>query len=319
MLPRLVVSAFALGALFHSGCTTSTEPVASAPPIGSTPPPAIAPSGFDDEGDAPLPEDADQIAPHELIVRAALPIVAEQTWRLDHATLTPSERAAALATRARARADLRQFDMARADLDEAIKLAPGTAEWRRQRAWLLGALGRDREARADLDVAFRAEPQSTRTARVLGLLRFEQGRFADAVAALSFRLESEPTEPPLAVLHAIARVRSGDSGGREEMRAIAEASRTLDPWPQAITLYMAGRLQREDLLAFGRTDTSDPAPARACQAWFYLGQRALLDGQTSQATRDFRNALRTGGTSAIEFRFALAEFTGRKSSVPGAN
>ena len=305
--PAVLVAALAVVALAGGCSTPPASRVASAPAavVAVTPRPGA--SVFVDDHDGPLPEDRAELRPHELIVRNALPVVAEQTWRLDHASLTPAERAAAHAARARARADLRQFDAARADLDLAITLAPAAAEWRRQRAWLLGALGRDTEALVDLAVAFRAEPQSTRTARVLGLLRFEQGRFADAVAALSFRLDSEPTDPPMRILHAIARIRMGEAVGPDELHVIADSSRDLDPWPQAITLFMAGRLQRADLLASGRTDTADPAPARACQAWFYLGQRSLLDGDLTRAARDFRNAVRTGGTSAIEFRFTLAE------------
>jgi len=265
---------------------------------------------FADEAATPLPAELTTPAPHELVVREALPIVAETTWRLERADLTAPLHATTLAKRARARADLRQHDAAYADLNAAIALAPDRADLRRQRAWLAGALGRIDEAMTDLDVAFRLEPQSTATARVLGLLRFEQGRFADAVAALDFRLEGEPAEPPLTVLRAIARLRAGLATDGAELASAADDSRFLEPWPQAIASFLAGRLARPDLLALARGDTAvEPSPVRACQAWFYLGQRALLDDDAARARRDFQNAVRTGGTSAIEFRLALAELS----------
>lgn len=256
------------------------------------------------------PVSADEItraSPHELVVRHAVPIVAEQTWRLEHADLTAPLQATTLAKRARARADLRQFEFAFEDLNAAIALAPERADLLWQRAWLAGALEREAAALADLDAAFRLNPAATGTARVLGLLRFEQGRFADAVAALNFRLEVEPSEPPLVVLRAIARVRAGDADGRRELAGLADAARYLEPWPQAIARGLAGEVTRSQLLELARGDTADPSPVRACQAWFYLGQSALLAGDAARAKRDFELAVRSGGTSAMEFRLALAE------------
>jgi tetratricopeptide (TPR) repeat protein len=263
---------------------------------------------FSPEGEAPpLPADPALLAPHELVVRQALPVVAEQTWRLTHADLDAPAHARALAVRARARADLRQHAAACTDLNEAVALTPHDADLYRQRAWLAGALGRMDDAQADLAHAFRLEPASSATARVQGLLRFEQGRFADAVAALEFRLEEHPSDPPAAMFRALARVRSGDAErGRRELGEIADASQYLEPWPKAIVAFMAGRLTRDELLAIGRGDTTEPSPVRACQAWFYLGQRAWLDGDAAKAARDFRRAVHTGGTSAVEFRLALA-------------
>lgn len=247
------------------------------------------------------------LRPHVRVVQRALPVVAESTFRLGQAEATAAERAAAFASRARARAGLLQFDAALADLEQAIALASEAAEHRRLRAWVLGGLGRHDEAVAELEAAFRLAPESTATARMLGLLRFAQGRFAAAAAALDFHLEDQPAEPPLPVLLALARIRAG-IGGPAELAAAAERARYFDPWPQAIATFMAGRLARPDLLALARGDGgSEPAPVRACQAWFYLGQRALLEGDPVGAREDFRRAVYTGGTSAIEYRFALAE------------
>jgi tetratricopeptide (TPR) repeat protein len=262
------------------------------------------------ESDAPpLPADLAGLVPHQLVVQHALPIIAEQTWRIDHADLTAAAHATALAKRARARADLRQHTAAFEDLNTAIDLQPERAELYRQRAWLAGVLRQYERAEADLATAFRLEPRSSATARVLGLLRHEQGRFADAAAVLSFRLEVEPSDPPLTVLHAMARIRSTDApGGRAELDELAELADYLERWPRGIALMMAGRMSRAEFLKFAGNDASaDPAPVRACQAWFYLGQRGLVEGATTRAELDFRRAVRTGGTAAVEFRLAVAE------------
>jgi lipoprotein NlpI len=207
--------------------------------------------------------------------------------------------------------DLGQFTAAAGDLEAALELALASgsapADLLRQRAWLAGARGDFAAAGTDLAAAFRLEPASTVTAHVQGLLRFEEGDFAAAAAALDFHLEDQPILPTASVLLALARWRAGLTTTDDEVITLADRGRYLEPWPQAIAAFHAGRLARPDLLALARGDNADPAPVRACQAWFHLGQRALLEGNPERAARDFHRALRTGGTSAVEYRLALAE------------
>ena len=77
---------------------------------------------------APAGVEQASLQPHPLVVQRAVPIVAETTFRLEQAEPDDAARAAALARRARARAGLRQFDPALADLEQAIALAPAAAE-----------------------------------------------------------------------------------------------------------------------------------------------------------------------------------------------
>jgi tetratricopeptide (TPR) repeat protein len=295
--------------------TTPLRPAAPPPAPVEAPSPATAPAValppaeppspfaalFDEEPPASPATGPWIHQPHPLVREQALIRERVCTDMLSDTSRSVDERAALLAERARARLQAWQPAAALADLDAALALAPAAPETHLQRALTLGALDRAEEAAAPLQAAFHHAPESPRTAAVLGLLRFQQGRHRDAAEALGFFVESGVPDPTLRLLNATARLRAGLPVD------LSDFGSARGRWPEPIAAFLARRIDRDTLRALARAVETEPPVNVACQMWFYFGQRALLQGDRAQATRDFLCALGTGGTAAMEYTLAVAE------------
>ena len=236
-----------------------------------------------------------------------------------------------------------EHDRAIEDYDAATRLDPAHAmafhnrglAWRRKgenaraiadydRAIALGGLDRTRRAVAynnrgivhaeegDYESALQDYDNALRLAPDHGAARFNRGRtlfylgdFAAAVDDFAVGADEEPRDPYNAIWLYLASARTG-AGARSRL---AERAGRLDPreWPTpAVHLFLA-RMTPEELLALAAD--ADPAAARArrCQAYFYLGQRALVGGDKAEAVRMFQAALASGESYLAEFSGAEAE------------
>jgi hypothetical protein len=269
--------------------------------------------------DAPLPDGTPVTwvhRPHPAIVRNETELVRVYTDMLAEPARADKERAATLVARARSQAGLWHVREALADIDAAIALSPDSAVLHLERAKLFGLLGRPGDAAAPLNRAFRSEPDSSRTAAVLGGLRFQEGLYAEAAEALGFHAEGNDATASMRMLHAVALLRTGRQPDFSKLGTVR------DRWPGAVGSLLARRVGREALLALARAEQGAPPHEVACLAWFCLGQRALVEGDTGRAARDFVAVLRSGCTTADEYRLATAELVRlgilASDSLPGA-
>lgn len=126
--------------------------------------------------------------------------------------------ATALAWRARAKQRLGDLEGAANDYNQAIRLNDNLAEARAGRCWL--DLNQQRElerARQDADAAATADPRNVDGQLCRGVLQLREGEWADAKTSFEAALAVESGNPIALFGRGVARRRSGDRDGTEDM------------------------------------------------------------------------------------------------------
>ena len=77
-------------------------------------------------------------------------------------------------------------------------------------------------------------------------------------------------------------------------------------WPTPVARYFQGALSGDGLLQAASREPA-AAPGRLCEAYFYLGEAALLQNDASEAHKLFAAAVATGMTRFTEYVGAKAE------------
>jgi tetratricopeptide (TPR) repeat protein len=133
--------------------------------------------------------------------------------------LTHEPRSAqALAGRARAKQRLGDLDGAAGDYDQAIRADGNLAEARAGRCWL--DLNEERElvrARQDAEAAVTANPRNVEGQLCRGVLALREGEWANAKTSFEAALAVESGNPIALFGRGVARRRSGDNDGTEDM------------------------------------------------------------------------------------------------------
>ena len=98
----------------------------------------------------------------------------------------------------------------------------------------------------------------------------------------------------------LLQMRAGNSdAARETLASFADVSESAK-WPAPIVRYYKGEIDRDSLLSSARGDKE-----HQCEAYYYVGEKALLDKERDSAIKWFRKCVDTGVTNFIEHRLAL--------------
>lgn len=134
--------------------------------------------------------------------------------------------AIAYAHRARAKERLQDTDGARADYGSAIRLDGALAEARAGRCWLNLRQERDLDqARNDAEAAVAADPRHVDAQLCRGILQLRGGEWENARRAFDAVLALEPGNPMGLFGRGVARRRSGDGAGRQDMNQARDFDR----------------------------------------------------------------------------------------------
>lgn len=126
--------------------------------------------------------------------------------------------ASALAGRARAKQRLGDLEGAGNDYDQAIRADGNLAAARAGRCWLdLNAERELERARQDADSAVSADPRNVEGQLCRGVLQLREGQWADAKTSFEAALAVESGNPIALFGRGVARRRSGDNDGAEDM------------------------------------------------------------------------------------------------------
>ncbi len=222
--------------------------------------------------------------------------------------LYPDDEDIAMILVERGRAYRRKGDLDRAidDLTDAIRLNPDRGEAFRLRGITLRQMNQHKRALGDFDAAVR-DPNSNQNYYSRGLEHFYLGQFALSVKDLTRAVELKPDHAFAAIWLFLAQSRSGQNGAR----LLAEHAKRLEPtpWIRSIVDFLMGKLASEAVLHTAKD--ADPKKDREqhCEAYFYLGQKALMRGNRSEAIRFFKLTLDTGVTNFVEYSGAESELT----------
>lgn len=134
-----------------------------------------------------------------------------------------------------------EMELALADFDEAVRLAPDDAECYQQRSLVLSQLGRHAEGLTDAEEAIRLDPDNAESYRARGIAYLGAGDYPAAITDLSRYIREEKGETG-------AYYRLGDgyylrglayAGLNRWRRAIADYTRAIRRWPQRAESYAA--------------------------------------------------------------------------------
>ncbi len=210
----------------------------------------------------------------------------------------------AIASRASAYVSKGDFDRAIEEYGRVIKIEPTYAgDFNDRAAAYLGK--RDyRRALQDLDHAIQLSPQDPHVLATRGIARFYTGQFKSAENDLSLAFRLAPTEPSTAVWLYLTQAR----GGGNASGALRKNSVGLKKiWPEpAVRMYL-GMLTSTDFIALAKNPHAFKERNQQCQAYFFLGENALLHGNLADAKKMFQESVATRVMDSYEYMGAVAE------------
>lgn len=215
----------------------------------------------------------------------------------------PERMAAAYANRAAAYRGKGILDRALEDIDDSLRLAPDRAATIAGRGALYVAQGRYDAAMRDYDQALRLEPDNLAAVTGRGLASFLMARYRIAANDLARAIALGNTSIDIALWQHMALARDGRAG-ESKLRDVA-----FDPaaWPGAAVRLFLRQAKPDDVIAAAHAGDPAGEDARLCQAYFYLGQAAVIAGDPTAATQLMRAAVDTGATATLEYRAARGE------------
>jgi lipoprotein NlpI len=189
------------------------------------------------------------------------------------------------------------------DLKTALTIQPDLPRAFRVRGELLAYLGLFDEALAQFAQAKAGRDPDADYANAQAL--YFLGRFAEAADGFSEaarRAGGSAQMYRFIWLH-LAAQRAGKNP-RDVLRQAGYGSR--GEWPGPIASYLLGDTPEARLLAIAREDTKEALP-RACEAWFFIGQRRLIAGDVEGARAAFEQAKATQILPYVEYAFSDVE------------
>ena len=232
----------------------------------------------------------------------------------DEALKLDPKNALAFANRGTAHSEKGDAGAAIADFDEAIKRDPRLASAYFNRANALAAKGEADHAIADYTAAVRYDRRNVNAYIARGALYLAGGAAAKARADMMLAARLDRSNAYAVLWRDIAERRAKQKG------VLARGTKGLDmkTWPAPLIRLFAGEIKQDAVLS--AADNADPTlrQAHTCEANFYGGQHALIEGQRDDAVKLFEMAAKGCPHGFLEGIAATAELKGLGQKV-GAN
>jgi lipoprotein NlpI len=236
-------------------------------------------------------------------------VVKRVSASIEEGKLAGRDLAAAYAERASARGTLRRLDDALADANQAVKLAPRSAEAVAARAAIFYQRNETARAVTDYDRALALGP---RDAAMLyadrGRALFFAGKFDNA--ALDFAQAVKVAEDhEQAAFHRLWLLIALQRGGQPldpALRAAIENKADGD-WPRPLAALLLGNRKPVDVLRIAQGKSGDERLMALCEAHFYIGQHYLIQGDPVRAQEHFERAIATRVILYVEYVAAAHE------------
>jgi lipoprotein NlpI len=230
------------------------------------------------------------------------------TAQIESGTVDKQRIAQALVDRAIAYSRLGRRDGALADLQRAMGLDPTVARPYVVRAEVYTGAGDFDHALADFATAVKLDPQVD-VAQSRGQAYFLKGDYRAAQADLKRASEAASGEKQLHLLIwlYLATQRVG-----EDARALVSGIRAradLSQWPGPAVMMLLGETKPEDMLSSAWSFDRKTELLQRCEAYFFLGQYRLLNGDPEQARAAFEVSAATGMTHYVEYSYSKLELS----------
>ncbi|HCX14184.1 MAG TPA: hypothetical protein DGZ24_02570 [Rhodospirillaceae bacterium] len=218
-------------------------------------------------------------------------------------TLKPND-ASARFLRANSRFQIGDAEGAVADFSAVLARKPSDINARLGRGIARQFISAYEDAEKDLSIILESMPDAAQPLANRGYVRVMKGDFAGATEDLTAAM-ALPNAPTILVLWTyIASARAG----KIKPGTLAYNAQGMDPdqWPYAIMRYFMGDISGDEVIS-AAAENSIGATGRLCEAYFFLGQAALIVGNKAEARRLFEAALNTTAVRFTEYAGAKAE------------
>ncbi len=199
---------------------------------------------------------------------------------------------------------LKQHLNAIQDFTEAVTLNGKYTEAYLQRAISFARIEQYEEAYADLKLVERLEPTSLVLYSTRGSMSFYLGHYAEAAADFEHYLQLKPNDNYRWIWWYMSEYHINKQAGLKLAKVRDKSDLTQWPWP--IIMLFLGELTVENIEQALTKHVKDTDPRLFCEAFFYIGQYYLLQGNAAEARRYFEAALKTGAERYLEYEFSAA-------------
>lgn len=198
-----------------------------------------------------------------------------------------------------------QYDRAIEDFDHAIRLKPDDFKAFRDRGVLFTIKEMYDRAAQDFDEAIRLKPDFGPSFLDRGLVRFIRGQFDAAQQDFATMLQLAPTSSYAGIWLYLATAKQGKDATSELLKVAPRFDSTV--WPaQVLNLYL-DKTTMEWVLYTAKDQDQKTDREHHCQAYFFLGEYALLADKQEDAKHLFEQSVKTGVTYFIEYSAAQME------------
>lgn len=159
-------------------------------------------------------------------------------------------------------------------------------------------------AETDFTAVLESVPDAAQPLANRGYTRLMKGDFAGAAEDLTAAMALPNAPAHIALWRYIAEARAE----KPNAEILTYASQILDSaqWPSAIVRYFLGNASGDEIIT-AAIENPTGATGRLCEAYFFLGQAALILGDKTEARRLFNAALDTAAVRYTEYAGAKAE------------
>ncbi|GAA4876053.1 lipoprotein NlpI [Ferrimonas pelagia] len=198
--------------------------------------------------------------------------------------------------------------LARIDFNQALSLQPDyTDVYNFIGIYATQAMEFDQAYQA-FDAVLELDPEFTFAYLNRGIALYYGERADLAVQDLTTFLLEEPSDPYRAIWLYLAQQ---ELDSEQALIQLADHRTRMDEdnWATGLVDLFLGRIGAGDLLASSREGLSQQGELaeRLCEAYFYLGKRARLQGDNGKAMNLYKLALATNVYEFVEHRYALME------------
>lgn len=201
---------------------------------------------------------------------------------------------------------------ARANVEHALELNPQSVGGHELR----GAIKRRQDdlpgALADYRRAVELNPKLTLARRHIAYLEVRLHQYEAALVDAQLVPDHRPgtSTDYLQLLVWSLRTRLGQPAEADRQLSVYLADRphpAEGDWFDHVGAYLLGREPEDALFEHAKSEDAKTAAGQLCEAWYYMGLRALFVGDKTTAAEHFRRCVATGETTFYEYALAAAE------------
>nr|WP_228517955.1 tetratricopeptide repeat protein [Aliidiomarina indica] len=198
--------------------------------------------------------------------------------------------------------------LALVDVNQALELQPAMADAYHSLGIYYAEAGEFQAAFEAFDSVIELQPDHEYVYLNRGLAAYYNGQFELALSDFADYYFQDPSDPFRVMWYYFAAWEMNPGRAFEQLNEQWEAA-NLDVWGQKILEFLVGEIDGESLIMYAYENAEDRRKLnyQLCEAYFYMGKVAAMNGQYHQAMNFFKLTLATNVYPYLEHRHARTE------------